>query len=47
MTSNYIANLGLKIRKTNVNAQKIDDSTFQTFRIVLAIFWKKNKLCKA
>lgn len=38
MTSIYIVKLGFKIWKTNINTQKIDSSTFQTFKIVLASF---------
>lgn len=40
----YATNLGLKIRSTNVKAQKIDDSSLQTFCIALASFQVKNKL---
>ena len=39
--------LGLKICPTNIKAQKIDASTFKTFRMVLASFQMKNKLWKA
>ena len=33
MSSTYIERLGLKIWKTNIRAQKIDGSTFKTFKI--------------
>lgn len=38
MTSTYVAKLGLNVCQTNIGAQKIDGSTLQTFRIVLASF---------
>lgn len=38
MTLGYAARLGLKIRSTNVRAQKIDSSTLKMFGIVLASF---------
>lgn len=44
ITLAYAAKLGLKIRKTNIKAQKIDNSTLETFEIVLANFQMKNKL---
>ena len=44
MTSAYTAELGLKIQKTNIGAQKIDGFTFDTFGIVLATFQMENKL---
>ena len=34
----YVEKLGLKTCKTNVGAQKIDNSTFEIFRIVIADF---------
>lgn len=34
----YIAKLGLKVGKTNIKAQKIDDSTLNTFKMVLVNF---------
>lgn len=39
--------LGLKFCPTNVKAQKIDSSTFETFEIVLANFQIEDKLGKA
>lgn len=44
MTPIYIAKLGLKIRKTNIRAQKIDGSILNTFGIVLADFQVEDKL---
>lgn len=44
MTPVYTSKLGLTIRPTNVGAQKIDDSTFEIFGIVLASFQIENKL---
>ena len=38
MTPTYIAKLGLKVRKTNIGAQKIEGSTLETFGMVLADF---------
>ena len=38
MNPAYIKRLGFKTQKTNVGAQKIDDSTLKTFRMVIAIF---------
>ena len=38
MTSAYTAKLSLKVRKTNIGAQKIDGSTLETFGMVLADF---------
>ena len=38
MTPAYTPKLGLKIRKTDIVAQKIDDSIIDTFRMVLANF---------
>ena len=38
MTPGYALKLGLKIRPTNGGAQKIDDSTLETFGMVLASF---------
>ena len=40
----YALKLGLKIHHTNVEAQKIDGSTFKTFEIVLANFQVEDKL---
>ena len=38
MTLAYALRLGLRVHHTNVGAQKIDDSTLQTFGMVLANF---------
>ena len=38
MTPGYTLKLGLKIRPTNIGAQKIDGSTLETFKMVLASF---------
>ena len=38
MSSAYIKKLGFKARKTNVKAQKIDGSAFETFEMVIADF---------
>ena len=38
MTSAYATKLGLKVRKTNIEAQKIDSSTLDNFKMVLADF---------
>lgn len=43
----YVAKLGFKIRSTDVKAQKIDDSTFEIFKIVLTSFQVKDKIKKA
>ena len=40
----YVTKLGLHARKINVNAQKIDESHLNTFRIVIADCLVKNKL---
>ena len=47
MTPAYKSRLGLRAHHTNVEAQKIDDSTLQTFEIVLADFQVEDKLGKA
>ena len=44
MTPGYASKLGLKVRPTNVEAQKIDGSTLETFGMVLASFQMKDKL---
>ena len=44
MTPAYAAKLGLGVRKTDIGAQKIDGSTLDTFRMVLADFQVENKL---
>ena len=38
MTPGYALKLGLKVRPTDVGAQKIDGSTLETFGMVLASF---------
>ena len=38
MTPTYAAHLGLKVRMTNVNAQKINGSSLTTYVMVIAIF---------
>ena len=43
MTPAYALKLGLKIRKTDIGAQKIDGSTFDIFGIVLADFQIEGK----
>lgn len=40
----YVANLGLKIRPTNIKAQKIDCSILQRFDMVLASLSVNNNL---
>ena len=47
MTPTYTSRLGLRARHTNVGAQKIDGSIFQTFGMVLADFQVEDKLGKA
>ena len=47
MSSAYIQKLGLKTSKTNVGAQKIDNSTLKIFGIVIANFQMENKISKA
>ena len=44
MTPAYVAKLDLKVRETDIRAQKIDSSTLNTFGIVLANFQVENKL---
>ena len=43
MSPAYAKKLGLKTRKTNIGAQKIDVSTFETFEMVIADFQVKDK----
>lgn len=43
----YSAKLSLKIRKTDIWAQKIDGSIFGIFEMVLTVFQIENKLGKA
>ena len=44
MTLAYIAQLGLKVQKTNFGVQKIDKSFLATYSIVIATFQVFNKL---
>ena len=44
MTPGYASKLGLKVRPTDVGAQKIDGSTLETFGMVLASFQVEDKL---
>ena len=44
MTPGYASKLGLKVRPTDVEAQKIDSSTLKMFGMVLASFQVENKL---
>ena len=44
MTSAYISKLSFQAYHTNVKAQKIDGSFFQTFKMVLASFQVEDKL---
>ena len=46
MALGYVSKLGLKVRLTNVRAQKINGSTLKIFEIVLASFYIKDKLAK-
>ena len=43
MNPAFFWKLGFHIRKTNIGTQKIDSSTFETFRIVIADFQIKDK----
>ena len=47
MTPAYASKLSLRVRRTDVRAQKIDGSTFKTFGIVLASFQVEDKLKRA
>ena len=38
MTLAYVAHLGLKVRVTNVSAQKIDRFSLATYGIFIAVF---------
>ena len=38
MTSAYTAHLGLKVRVTNISAQKIDWSSLATYNMVITAF---------
>ena len=43
----YTAHLGLKVRKTNVGAQKIDKSLLPTYSMVIAAFQVIDKLSRS
>ena len=43
ITLAYAKKLGLRTRKTNVGAQKIDGSLLETYEIVIAAFQMKDK----
>ncbi len=43
MSQAFVQQLGLKIRKTNVGAQKIDGTTLETYRIVVFTFLVSDK----
>lgn len=47
MIPTYATKLGLNIRYTDVEAQKIDGFIFETFEIVLANFQIENKRSRA
>lgn len=47
MTPAYTANLELKICLNNIGAHKIDSSIIETFKMILASFYVKDKLNKA
>ena len=47
ITLEYVLKLDLKVCLTNVKAQKIDNSTFKTFKIVLTSFQIENMLQSA
>ena len=44
MTPAYAAQLGLKMQRTNVSAQKIDGSSLLTYGIIIAAFQVLDKL---
>ena len=44
MTPTFAAMLSLKVRKTDIGAQKIDGFTLETFEMILADFPMKDKL---
>ena len=47
MAPTYAKKLGLRVRKTDVDAQKIDGSTLETYGIVIAGFQVQDKFEKA
>ena len=44
MTLAYTAQLGLKVQKIDINAQKIDGSLLETFGIIITTFQVLDKL---
>ena len=44
MTPAYTSKLGFNVHHTNIGAQKIDNSIFKIFRLVLASFQIEDKL---
>ena len=46
MNPAYAKKLGLRVRQTNVGAQKIDGSHLKTFEMVIASFLLQDKLGK-
>ena len=47
MTLAYSQQLGLQVQRTDIGAQKIDDSLLRTFEMVIASFQVENKLGRA
>ena len=47
MNSNYAWKLGLKIRKTNIEVQKIDNIILKFFEIMIADFQIEDKIDKS
>lgn len=47
MVSTHTKKLGLQIQKTNIRVQKIDESSLETYSIVLAGFQVQDKFGKA
>ena len=43
MSPAFASQLGLKIRKTNIRAQKLDGTTLETYRIIVSIFFLLDK----
>ena len=43
MSQVFASQLGLKIRKTNVRARKIDDTTLVTYKMIISIFFMSDK----
>ena len=44
MNPAYVSKLGFQVHRTDIRAQKIDSSTLETFRMVLASFQVEDKL---